>query len=106
MLELPILLLQNCVGAIPNLNLPDVCAASPERGKAFCKEHCLLLQEKAPGVPLGLRDFLKFCGSSAAGNAYLVSIGSENKHAFCQRRNQKKTIMHYEPMCPIPIKLR
>ena len=62
-LDLLVLLLQNCVGTIPNLNLPDMYTASPERGEAFCKEHCHLLQEKAPDVPLGLKQFLKYCGS-------------------------------------------
>ena len=47
---------------MPALSLPDVCTASPERGKAFCHEHCELLQCDAPHVPLGLKDFLKFCG--------------------------------------------
>lgn len=47
---------------MPALNLPDVCTASPARGKAFCHEHCELLQHDAPHVPLGLKDFLKFCG--------------------------------------------
>ncbi len=86
------LVLQNCVWAIPNLNLPDVCTASPERGKAFCKEHCLLLQEKAPGVPLGLKDFLKYCGSSETGKAHLGPIGNENKHYDCHR--YKFSVVH------------
>ena len=52
---------------IPALNLPDVCTSSPERGKAFCTEHCLLLQRDAPDVPLELREFLKFCGAQPSG---------------------------------------
>ena len=27
------------------INLPDVCAASPEKGKAFCSDNCALLSE-------------------------------------------------------------
>ena len=49
-----------------NLNLPDVCTASPQHGQAFCKEHCLLIQKEAAGVPTALRDFLKYCGSLEA----------------------------------------
>ena len=59
--------LQNCVAQIPNLNLPDVCTLSAERGKALCREHCQLLEAQAPEVPTGLRDFLKYCGASQAG---------------------------------------
>lgn len=46
------------------LNLPDVCTSSPERRKAFCSEHCQLLQENAPDVPLELRGFLDYCDAS------------------------------------------
>ena len=55
---------QQSVQGIPALNLPDVCTASPERNKAFCSEHCQLLNRDAPNVPTGLKDFLKFCGAS------------------------------------------
>ena len=48
---------------MPTLNLPDVCTESPAHGKAFCPSHCVLLEEKAPGVPIGLRDFLKYSGA-------------------------------------------
>ena len=57
-------LLQRSVRGIPALNLPDVCTASPERNKAFCSEHCQVLNRDAPNVPTGLKDFLKFCGAS------------------------------------------
>jgi hypothetical protein len=59
------ILFQQSVEDIPALNLPDVCTMSPERGKAFCRQHCELLQRDAPDVPLGLKDFLKFCGVQA-----------------------------------------
>ena len=45
------------------LNLPDVCTESPAHGQAFCHEHCEFLQQQAPDVPTGLRDFLQFCGA-------------------------------------------
>ena len=48
---------------IPALNLPDVCTASPVRGKAFCSERCQLLETAAPNVPTDLKEFLKFCGT-------------------------------------------
>ena len=44
-----------------------MCTSSPEHGKAFCREHCLLFQDQAPEVPTGLKDFLKYCGASQAG---------------------------------------
>ena len=55
-------LLQNIVPGIPKLTLPDVCTSSPVRGKAFCHSHCTLIEKEAPHIPVGLRDFLKFCG--------------------------------------------
>ena len=36
--------LQNIVPGIPTLSLPDVCTASPVRGKAFCLDHCKYLK--------------------------------------------------------------
>ena len=56
--------IQHCVADIPNLGLPDVCTATPLRGKAFCADHCQLLREQAPDVPTDLRPFLKYCGVS------------------------------------------
>ncbi|XP_070561869.1 uncharacterized protein [Ptychodera flava] len=38
------------------ITVPDVCTATPEYGKAFCVEHCLIM-EKA-GHPIRLREFL------------------------------------------------
>lgn len=64
--------LQQSVARIPSLNLPDVCTASPERSKAFCAEHCQLLQKEAPDVPTGLKDFLKFCGTSAGTRSWIT----------------------------------
>ena len=56
---------------MPTLNLPDVCTESPAHGKAFCTSHCALLEEKAPGVPIGLRDFLKYSGALKPGTVGL-----------------------------------
>ena len=47
--------------------MPDVCTASPVRGKAFCQDHCTLLGREVPDVPTDLREFLKFCGAKANG---------------------------------------
>lgn len=60
--------IQHCIADIPNLGLPDVCTATPLRGKAFCADHCQLLREQAPDVPTDLRPFLKYCGVSTHGN--------------------------------------
>ena len=62
--------LQQSVAGLPSLNLPDVCTNSPEKEKAFCTAHCQLLKEKAPHVPLGLKDFLKHCGISQDTHMY------------------------------------
>ena len=43
------------------MSLPDVCTASPVRGKAFCANHCSLLEKEASEVPSGLKDFLFWC---------------------------------------------
>ena len=59
--------LQNIVPGIPTLSLPDVCTASPVRGKAFCLDHCKLLEKEAPQVPQGLREFLSYCGGQSTG---------------------------------------
>ena len=58
-------ILQYAVNAVPGINLPNVCTAPPGHGKAFCHEHCELLESQAPNVPTGLRDFLKYCGTRA-----------------------------------------
>lgn len=64
--------IQHCVADIPNLGLPDVCTATPLRGKAFCADHCQILQEQAPDVPTDLRAFLKYCGVSTHGMLLLI----------------------------------
>ena len=56
---------QHCIADLPNLNLPDVCTDTPLRGKAFCKDHCSVLEEK--GIPTGLKEFLRYCGSCNSG---------------------------------------
>lgn len=56
------------------LNLPDVCTDSPVRGKAFCQDHCDLLEKEAPDVPTDLREFLKFCGAKANGMSFYIII--------------------------------
>ena len=66
------MILQQTVEGIPALNLPDVCTASPECGKAFCSEHCKLLQRDAPTVPVELKEFLKFCGAHSG--SYSVKL--------------------------------
>ena len=58
-----ILCYQVTVKGIPTLNLPDVCTKSPMPGKAFCHDHCALLQSTAPDVPTDLRKFLKYAGA-------------------------------------------
>lgn len=50
------------VNGLPTLHLPDVCTNSPSPGKAFCVNHCQLLEVSAPEVPTGLREFLKYSG--------------------------------------------
>lgn len=51
---------QHCIA-----DLPDVCTDTPLRGKAFCKDHCSVLEEK--GIPTGLKEFLRYCGSCDSG---------------------------------------
>ena len=104
---IPLLFLQNCVAAIPNLNLPDVCTASPERGKAFCKDHCALLQDKVPDVPLGLKEFLKYCGTSTCkycGTSVHVCMYKLKNHTWLLTLMQQvevppKVVVAYDNMC-------
>lgn len=42
------------------INYPSICPISPERGKAFCKQHCS--DACGVGIPTGLHEFLQFCG--------------------------------------------
>ena len=49
------------------LSLPNVCTASPLRGKAFCKDHCSLLEKEASHVPTGLKEFLHYCHALRTG---------------------------------------
>ena len=64
--------LQQHVNGMPTLNFPDVCTESSSHGKAFCISHCALLEEKAPGVPTELRDFLKYTGALKPGTIELL----------------------------------
>ncbi|XP_078352499.1 integrase/recombinase xerD homolog isoform X1 [Oculina patagonica] len=50
---------KNAIPSLPMVNYPDICAATPERGKAFCKTHCSNLSEQ--GIPTGLKEFLEYC---------------------------------------------
>ena len=69
------LLLQHFVEGIPRLNMPDVCTESPAHGKAFCDAHCEYLLSEAPGVPTGLKEFLKYCE--------VVTEGTYNNILMC-----------------------
>ena len=51
------------VDSIPTLNLPDVCTNAPLHGKAFCKQHCQVLEQQKPPIPTDLRGFLEYCGT-------------------------------------------
>ena len=48
------------------VNLPDVCAASLEKGKAFCSDHYAFLSKELPDVPLDLHKFLSYCDTEGA----------------------------------------
>ena len=48
---------------MPLLNYPDVCTAPTCGAKAFCKEHCLVVE--AAGYPSDIRGFLKACTSKS-----------------------------------------
>ena len=45
---------------------PQDCTNSPSYGKAFCEEHCLLLESL--NIPTNLREFISYC--KADSNAY------------------------------------
>ena len=71
---------------IPYLNLPDVCTENPKHGQAFCATHCQFLKDNAPGVPTGLREFLRHCGLNSNGQGWFASnhlctYSTENKMA-------------------------
>ena len=52
------------IGAIPNLNLPDVCTAIYTSKRAsILQSHCILIKKDVPDVPTGLREFIKYCRS-------------------------------------------
>ena len=42
------------------INYPNICPLSPQRGQAFCRKHCEIAT--AAGYPSDLRSFLKKCG--------------------------------------------
>ena len=65
---------QISVEGIPNLKLPDVCTNSPLHNKAFCQDHCQLLNSRAPHIPTGLRDFLKHAGALKDGELYVTAL--------------------------------
>ena len=41
--------------------IPHDCPKSPRYGKAFCNEHCRVIESL--GVPTDLRPFIKYCGA-------------------------------------------
>ena len=53
--------MQYIVEQIPALAMPDVCTNSPLPGKAFCQDHCKVLEAKTPPIPTDLRGFLQHC---------------------------------------------
>ncbi|XP_078352502.1 uncharacterized protein LOC144637243 isoform X2 [Oculina patagonica] len=61
---------KNAIPSLPMVNYPDICAATPERGKAFCKTHCSNLSEQ--GIPTGLKEFLEYCSKQGGTNAPIV----------------------------------
>ena len=67
-LTIQFLAAQVTVDEIPHLHLPDVCTESPLPRKAFCQEHCQLLEKHAPQIPTGLREFLKYSGVTKEDN--------------------------------------
>ena len=50
------------------VNYPNICPISPERGQAFCKPHCEMARKN--NIPHGLHEFLRYCGIS--GNYYTL----------------------------------
>jgi len=52
-------------GLATEVNYPSVCPLSPERGKVFCKQHCIDACEG--NIPTGLHEFLQHCGVKGAG---------------------------------------
>ena len=57
--------------------VPNVCTRAPVSGKAFCKDHCQLLEKSQ--VPTGLRPFIKFCGADPAMQARLKLVCKEDE---------------------------
>lgn len=52
-------------GLAKEVNYPSLCPLSPEKGKAFCKQHC---DDACKGnIPTGLREFLHHCGVIGTG---------------------------------------
>ena len=54
------------------LNYPSICPLSPERGMAFCKEHCSIASES--GLPTGLQDFLKCCSTKEKPEGNIINL--------------------------------
>ena len=48
------------VEGLNQVNYPNICPLSPERGQAFCKSHCEMAAQKK--IPHGLHEFLQYCG--------------------------------------------
>ena len=70
--------LENAHNAVPGISFPNVCTAPPAHGKAFCHEHCKLLESRAPDVPTGLRDFLKYCGTQITSGGFECNVSLVN----------------------------
>ena len=70
--------MQYIVEQIPALAMPDVCTNSPLPGKAFCQDHCKVLEAKTPPIPTDLRGFLQHCrvfrGKSKADFPFIYTL--------------------------------
>ena len=42
--------------------VPNVCTQEPATGKAFCVQHCGVLERE--GIPTALRTFIRYCGAN------------------------------------------
>ena len=54
------------------LNYPSICPLSPQKGMAFCQEHCVVATKA--GLPTGLHDFLKCCSTDEKTQVHVFQL--------------------------------
>lgn len=63
-----------CQPGMQGLHVPNVCPEQPSGCTIFCKEHCLLAEQR--GYPLHVKEFLQYCGASRTAGKFVAAFST------------------------------